>query len=97
MSRTAASSLVRGSMRVSAEPLLMYWPKVISLESSIIPVPSLVLAPGRRAAIVTLLTLLTAPQAVGRRRFACAGGTSAIRFIEHVGATTFQIAFGHRW
>ena len=35
----------------------------------------------RRAAIATLLTV---PRTVGRRRFACAGGTSAIRIIEHV-------------
>ena len=38
----------------------------------------------RRAAIATLLTLLAIPRMAGRRRFACAGGTSAIRFIEHV-------------
>ncbi len=36
MSNTAQINLARGSIRVKVEPLLMYCPKVISLESSII-------------------------------------------------------------
>src|SRR5579883_434816 len=48
MSRTAHNSFVRGSIRASCEPLLMYCPNVISRESSIIRVCLFNIYPGRK-------------------------------------------------
>jgi hypothetical protein len=48
----------------------------------------------KRVAIAPLLTLLAIPRMAGRRRFAYAGGISAIRFIELVTSSPLLRALG---